>query len=66
MADLTNRSRFRVTVKNRDDLTQHFSFNNLDDVETYMAQLRVQNLKPRVEQLDERWLAQRRWTSSGQ
>jgi len=66
VADLTNRSRFRVTVKNRDDLTQHFSFNNLDDVETYMAQLRVQNLKPRVEQLDERWLAQRRWTSSGQ
>ena len=56
MADLTNRSRFRVTVKNRDDLTQHFSFNNLDEVEAYMAQLRVQHLKPRVEQLDESWL----------
>jgi hypothetical protein len=56
MADLTNRSRFRVTVRNRDDLTQHFSFNKLDDVEAYMAKLRVQHLKPRVEQLDESWL----------
>ena len=56
MADLTNRSRFRVTVKNRDDLTRHFSFNQLDDVEAYMAEKRKQHLKPRVEQLDESWL----------
>ena len=40
MADLTNRSRFRVTVRNRDDLTQHFSFNMLGEVEAYMAKLR--------------------------
>lgn len=56
MADLTNRSRFRVTVRNRDDLTQHFSFNMLGEVEAYMAKLRAQHLKPRVEQLDESWL----------
>ncbi|WP_085318450.1 site-specific integrase [Derxia lacustris] len=56
MADITNRSRLCVTVKNRDDLTQHFSFNKLDDVEAYIATLRAQRLKPRVEQLDESWL----------
>lgn len=56
MADLTNRGRFRVAVKNRDDLTRHFSFNRLDDVGSYMACLRAQRLKPRVEQLDESWL----------
>jgi len=56
MADVTSRSHVRVTVKNRDDLTRHFSFNQLDDVEAYMAEKRKQHLKPRVEQLDESWL----------
>ena len=53
MADLTNRSRFCVTVKNRDDLTRHFSFSKLAEVEVYMAELRGLHLKPRVSQLDE-------------
>ena len=56
MADLTNRSRFCVTVKNRDDLTRHFSFNSIEDVVTYRDELRKKRLKPRVKQLDESWL----------
>jgi hypothetical protein len=46
VANLTNRSRFCVTVKNRDDLTQHFSFNQLDEVEAYMVEKRKQRLNP--------------------
>lgn len=30
MADITNRSCFRVTVRNRDDLTAHFPFNKFE------------------------------------
>ena len=56
MPDLTNRSRYRVTIKNRPDLTRHFAFSKFKDVETYVAELRQQHLKPRVEQLDESWL----------
>jgi len=56
VADITNRSRYRVSVKNRDDLTALFPFNKLAGVETYMAGLRAQQLKPRVEQLEDSWL----------
>ena len=56
MATIENRSRFRVTVKNRDDLTKNYSYNKLKDVESYMHQLRAQGLKPRAAQLDEHWL----------
>lgn len=56
MADITNRSRYRVSVKNRDDLVALFPFNKLDAVEAYMAELRSQHLKPRVEQLEDSWL----------
>ena len=33
MAHIANRSRFRVTVKNKPDLTQHFSFSKVAAVE---------------------------------
>lgn len=56
MPDCINRSRFRVTVKNREDLTRHFSYNKLDVVKAYMEELRTQHLKPHVCQLDEHWL----------
>ena len=56
MADITNRSRFRVTVRNRDDLTLHFPFNKLQAVKAYRDKLLEQRLKPRIEQLDESWL----------
>lgn len=35
MADLTNRSRYRVSVKNRPDLTRYFSFSKLSAVKAY-------------------------------
>ncbi|MGB7420397.1 MAG: hypothetical protein WA917_00755 [Comamonas sp.] len=41
MAVIENRSRFRVSVKNRDDLTKHFSYNRLKHVQSYMRQLRA-------------------------
>jgi len=53
LADITNRSRYRVSVKNRDDLVALFSFNKLEAVEAYMAELRAQHLKPRAEQLED-------------
>jgi len=56
MAHIANRSRFRVTVKNKPDLTQHFSFSKVAAVEAYMKELRAQGYKPRAEQLDESWL----------
>lgn len=56
MAHITNRSRFRITVKNRPDLTKHFSFSKVPAVEAYMKELRAQGYKPRAEQLDESWL----------
>lgn len=56
MAHIANRSRFRVTVKNRPDLTRHFSFDKVTAVEAYMGELRAQRLKPKVVQLDESWL----------
>lgn len=62
MADITNRSRFRVTVKNRDDLTAHFPFNKFEAVDTCMKALRKQGYKPRAEQLDESWLVRIRQT----
>jgi hypothetical protein len=56
MAHIANRSRFRVTVKNKPDVTRHFSFDKLDAVEAYMKELRARSLKPKVVQLDESWL----------
>ena len=39
MAHITNRSRFRVTVKNKPDQTLYFSFNQVAEVEAYMREL---------------------------
>lgn len=56
MAHIANRSRFRVTVKNKPDRTRHFSFNKVAEVEAYMNELRAQQFKPKAVQLDESWL----------
>lgn len=53
---ITNRSRFRVSIRNRDDLTKHFPYDKKKAVTAHMEKLRAQQLKPRVEQLDEAWL----------
>ncbi len=56
MAHIANRSRFRVTVKNKPELTKYFSFSKLAEVEAYMKDLRSQDFKPKAVQLDESWL----------
>jgi hypothetical protein len=56
MADLTNRSRYRVSVKNRDDLTAYFPFNKFKAVEAHVEELKGQGYKPHTDQLDESWL----------
>ena len=56
MATLINRGRYCITVKNRDDLTRHFSHDKFNDAETYVEELRVQGFKPKAEQLDEHFL----------
>lgn len=53
MPSVQNRSRFVVTVKNRNDLTKFFSYNCLADVKSYVATLRTQNLKPRIDRTDD-------------
>ncbi|MDA8447338.1 hypothetical protein [Paracidovorax valerianellae] len=55
MAYITNQSQYRVSVENRDDLTILFPFNKFDAASAYMAELRVQHLTPRAEQLNDRW-----------
>lgn len=56
MADLTNRSRLSVTVKNRDDLQRYFPFDRTDACRAYVQELRKQGFKPVADQLDEHWL----------
>jgi len=48
MAHIANRSRFRVTVKNKPGATRYFSFNKLAEVESYMKELRAQHLTPQA------------------
>lgn len=55
MATIQNRSRITVTVKNRPDLTRSFSYNALDKVEAYVAELRGHGLRPKAAQGDDTW-----------
>lgn len=50
MATVENRSRYCVTVKNRDDLTRRFPFTQLAKAEAYRDSLREVNCKPRITQ----------------
>lgn len=56
MAHIANRSRFRVSVRNKPELTQHFSHDKITAVQAYMVELRTAGYKPKAEQLDESWL----------
>lgn len=56
VAHIENRSRTRVTVKNRDDLTRFFPFNKNDAAKLYFAELKAQGLKPAATVLDEAYL----------
>lgn len=55
MATIQNRSRITVSVKNRRDLTRSFSYNALDKVEAYVAELRGNGLRPKATQGDDTW-----------
>ncbi|GKS95203.1 hypothetical protein [Acidovorax sp. SUPP2825] len=54
MAYITNQSRYRVSVENRDDLTILFPFNKFDGANAYMAELRLQHLTLCAKQLNDR------------
>lgn len=56
MAHIANRSRFRVTVMNKPEVTRHFSFNKVAEAKAYMKELRAQQYQPKAVQLDESWL----------
>lgn len=53
MPTIQNRSRFRVTVKNRDDLTQLFPYNQQAQVKTYIHDLKAQGFKPRLDRTND-------------
>ena len=56
VAHIENRSRTKVIVKNRDDLTRFFPFNKNDAAKLYYAELKAQGLKPTATVLDEAYL----------
>ncbi|RQR39430.1 hypothetical protein DIE23_02445 [Burkholderia sp. Bp9143] len=53
MASITNRSRFFVSVRQRDDLHREFSFHRLTDAKAYHTELVAQKLKPRLGQYED-------------
>ena len=56
MAHIENRSRTKVIVKNRDDLTRVLPFKKNDAAKLYYAELKAQGLKPTATVLDEAYL----------
>lgn len=55
MASINNRSRYFVSVKNRDVLDREFPFNRLADAKAYNAQLVAQKCKPIIGQYEDCW-----------
>jgi integrase len=53
MASIINRSNYVVSVRSRDDLTRTFPFDKQQGAKDYYAQLRAQQFRPRVEQLED-------------
>lgn len=53
MASIENRSRFKVTVQNRDDLTLTFTHSAVKAVKTYVEELRAKGFKPKVSRLND-------------
>ncbi|AIV89559.1 site-specific integrase [Burkholderia pseudomallei] len=60
MASIENRSRIRVTVRNRDDLTRTFSHNADKAIQRYVQMLQSQGLKPRLASLDDHYVVRTR------
>ncbi|EUC15021.1 site-specific integrase [Paraburkholderia hospita] len=55
MASIENRSRYIVTVQNRDDLTQHFAYNREKALKAYIAQLRAEGYKPKLARTNDQY-----------
>ncbi|WP_322999255.1 SPOR domain-containing protein [Castellaniella sp.] len=53
MASIINRSNYVVSVRSRDDLTRTFPYDKQQGAKDYYAQLRAQQFRPRVEQLED-------------
>ncbi len=53
MASIENRSRFKVTVQNREDLTQTFTHSAFKAVKAYVEQLKGQGFKPKASRLND-------------
>lgn len=56
MASIENRSHYRVTVKNRDDLTKTLPHNQSKKAEAYFQSLQAQKLKPKLFRLDDHYI----------
>jgi len=48
MASIESRSRYVVSVQNRDDLTQTFAFNRTAALKAFIADLKKQGYKPKL------------------
>ena len=53
MASIENRSRFKVTVQNRDDLTKTFTYSAVKAVKAYIAELKDKGYKPKASRLND-------------
>ena len=52
MTTFENRSRFTVSVKNRDDLFRSYSYNKLKQAQAYLRELKKKKFKPKLDQLE--------------
>lgn len=62
MAYIENRSRFKVTVHNRGDLTRTFPFDAQEAVKAYVGELKLQKYKPKASRLNDAYLVRFRTT----
>lgn len=53
MASIENRSRFKITVQNRDDLTKTFTYSATQAVKAYVSELKANGFKPKASRLND-------------
>ena len=53
MASIENRSRFKVTVQNRDDLTKTFTYSAVKALKAYIAEMKGNGFKPKASRLND-------------
>ena len=56
MASIENRSRYHVSVKNRDDLTKTFAHSSKLKADEYCNSIIRQKLKPKLPRLDDKFI----------